>query len=94
MVDLPDLLLIDGGVAQLAAAARALADAGVVVVNARAPRSAARRSIAREEALAFVLLARERADCLLGHRAGQGTRLSGEEAVGGPPCFLDGGDFG
>ena len=37
MVDLPDLLLIDGGVAQLAAAARALSDAGVVVVNARAP---------------------------------------------------------
>ena len=37
VVDLPDLLLIDGGVAQLAAAARALADAGVVVVNARAP---------------------------------------------------------
>ena len=37
VVDLPDLLLIDGGVAQLAAAARALSDAGVVVVNARAP---------------------------------------------------------
>ena len=37
VVDLPDLLLIDGGVAQLAAAARALAVAGVVVVNARAP---------------------------------------------------------
>ena len=34
---LPDLLLIDGGSAQLVAAARALTDAGVVIANARAP---------------------------------------------------------
>ena len=34
---LPVLLLIDGGSAQLVAAARALTDAGVVIANARAP---------------------------------------------------------
>ena len=79
MVDLPDLLLIDGGVAQLAAAARALADAGVVVVNARAPdgtlvdRSSEEASLGPARRVALASLAK--------------GRLSGEEAVYVPMFF-------
>ena len=79
VVDLPDLLLIDGGVAQLAAAARALADAGVVVVNARAPdgtlvdRSSEEASLGPARRVALASLAK--------------GRLSGEEAVYVPMFF-------
>ena len=79
VVDLPDLLLIDGGVAQLAAAARALADAGVVVVNARAPDgtlvdlSSEEASLGPARRVALASLAK--------------GRLSGEEAVYVPMFF-------
>ena len=75
VVDLPDLLLIDGGVAQLAAAARALSDAGVVVVNARAPDGTL---VGSPEEASSNALGPARRVALASLAKG---RLSGEEAV-------------
>ena len=74
---LPDLLLIDGGSAQLIAAARALTDAGVVIANARAPDGTLIHDVCDEQT--------EHTNAATAPRVALASlakgRLSGEEAV-------------
>jgi hypothetical protein len=74
---LPDLLLIDGGSAQLVAAARALTDAGVVIANARAPDGTLIHDV-RDEQIDSSNAATAPRVALASLAKG---RLSGEEAV-------------